>query len=80
MFQRNKQQLRKSYDEKLLDLIGSVKSEWDHARQTEEAIQEDNGEVVAQTAIAKQKYEFLFREARRRGTRGNRIQATVYTD
>ncbi|GAK48374.1 hypothetical protein LOSG293_270090 [Secundilactobacillus oryzae JCM 18671] len=80
MFGKKKQQLRKQYDTFLLDVIERAKAEWDHAQETEEAVQEVDGEIVSQTAIAKQKYLFLFREARRRGTRGTRIQATVYQD
>ena len=72
LFGRNKKKLRKEYDEELLYLIDQAKKNWDHARQTEQAVYE----VVAETQLAKAKYQFLYQEAKLRNVRGH-IQSSV---
>ena len=73
LFGRNKKKLRKEYDEELLYLIDQAKKNWDHARQTEQAVYE---ELVAETQLAKAKYQFLYQEAKLRNVRGH-IQSSV---
>ncbi|MYU74997.1 YaaL family protein [Ligilactobacillus salivarius] len=77
MFGRNKKKLRKEYDEELLYLIDQAKKNWDdHARQTEQAVYEVDEELVAETQLAKAKYQFLYQEAKLRNVRGH-IQSSV---
>lgn len=76
LFGRNKKKLRKEYDEELLYLIDQAKKNWDHARQTEQAVYEVDEELVAETQLAKAKYQFLYQEAKLRNVRGH-IQSSV---
>ncbi len=69
---------RYQFDEKLLATIERAKEEWDQAKQTEIAIADVDEEITAQTALARQKYLFLYREARLRNVRGDHIQASVF--
>lgn len=78
MFGSKKQHLRADYDTRLLTTIERAKEEWDHAKQTEAAIADVDEEITAQTALARQKYLFLYREARLRHVRGQHIQASVF--
>ncbi|KRL56493.1 YaaL family protein [Furfurilactobacillus rossiae] len=70
--------LHGQYNEALLDDIDRAKRSWDRAVETQTAVvDEGNGrELSAQTALARQKYMLLFREARERKVRG-RLQASV---
>lgn len=76
-FRRFPKNVGKQYDEFLLDSIDRAKDEWDQAAETEQAISEVDGEIVAQTRLARQKYLFLYREARERNVSNNRIQSSV---
>lgn len=78
MFGSRRQQIRQEYDAKLLNTIEGAKEEWDQAKQTEIAIADVDEEITAQTALARQKYLFLYREARLRHVRGQHIQASVF--
>lgn len=78
MFGVRKQHIRYQFDEKLLTTIERAKEEWDQAKQTEIAIADVDEEITAQTALARQKYLFLYREARLRNVRGDHIQASVF--
>lgn len=83
MFGRKKQhmtQLKSLYDDQLLVTIDNAKDRWDHAKQTEEAIADADNEMTASTALAKQTYYFLYREARRRKVRSKYIAAAVFQD
>ncbi|GEO67112.1 YaaL family protein [Levilactobacillus spicheri] len=83
MFGRKKRHIRdlKSlYDDQLLATIDGAKARWDHAKQTEEAIADADNEMTANTALARQTYLFLYREARRRQVRSKHIAPTVYQD
>ncbi|MFC6201327.1 YaaL family protein [Lactiplantibacillus nangangensis] len=67
-----------TYDEQLLTLLNSAKVDWDRAKQNEQAIYDNNtSELVTQTALARAKYLYLYREARRRQVHGNQIQRAV---
>lgn len=78
MFVFRKKDLKKLYDEDLLDSINLLKADWDQAQQTQAAIAEVDDQIIAQTKLAKQKYEFMYRQARKRNIKNNHIQAGVY--
>lgn len=78
MFGARKQHIKQQFDEQLLTTIEHAKEEWDQAKQTETAIADVDEEITAQTALARQKYLFLYREARLRHVRGDHIQASVF--
>lgn len=54
------------YDESLLTSINLLKQDWDQAQQTEQAVADVDPQVIAQTELAKQKYEFMYRQSRKR--------------
>ncbi|MDQ7936540.1 YaaL family protein [Lactiplantibacillus sp. WILCCON 0030] len=71
-------QPKATYDEQLLGLLNSAKVDWDRAKQNEQAIYDNNtSELVTQTALARAKYLYLYREARRRQVHGSQIQRSV---
>ncbi|GAW99822.1 YaaL family protein [Secundilactobacillus mixtipabuli] len=78
MFGARKQHIKQQFDDKLLMTIERAKEEWDQAKQTEIAVADVDEEITAQTALARQKYLFLYREARLRHVRGDHIQASVF--
>ena len=83
MFGRKKRQLprlKAAYDDQLLTAIDRAKDSWDHAKQTEEAIADADNQVTANTALTRQTYLFLYREARRRQVKGRHISAAVFRD
>ncbi|MBS1005330.1 YaaL family protein [Levilactobacillus brevis] len=83
MFGRKKRQLprlKAAYDDQLLTAIDRAKDRWDHAKQTEEAIADADNQVTANTALTRQTYLFLYREARRRQVKGRYISAAVFRD
>ncbi|MFC6289466.1 YaaL family protein [Levilactobacillus angrenensis] len=83
MFGRKKRQLSRLkavYDDQLLVTIDNAKDRWDHAKQTEEAIADADNQMTANTALARQTYLFLYREARRRQVKGKHISAAVFRD
>ena len=83
MFGRKKRQLHRlkaAYDDQLLTAIDRAKDRWDHAKQTEEAIADADNQVTANTALTRQTYRFLYREARRRQGKGRHISAAVFRD
>ncbi|HIW72290.1 MAG TPA: YaaL family protein [Candidatus Levilactobacillus faecigallinarum] len=83
MFGRKKKRasaLRAVYDDQLLVSIDDAKDRWDHAKQTQEAIADADNEMTANTALARQTYLFLYREARRRHVRSKRIAPNVFQD
>lgn len=79
MFGKGPGNIKKRYDERLLDAIDEVKKDWEHAKETQEAVYESNvnSELTSRTKLQEQKYLFLYREARRRKVHG-RIQASVF--
>lgn len=72
-----RQNVRKEYDQRLLELINSLKEEWDYASQTQEAVADSDMEMEQETALARQKYFFIYREARIRKIKNNQIQPSV---
>ncbi|ALO03621.1 YaaL family protein [Lactiplantibacillus paraplantarum] len=66
------------YDEKLLATLNAAKLDWDRAKQNQEAVYDNNtSELVTQTALARAKYLYLYREARLRQVHGQTIQRSV---
>ena len=79
MFHKNKQKLRKKYDELLLNDIENANALWNQAKQTQAAVYdfyELNDELLAQTKLAQAKYQLLYKEARIRQVKG-KLQTNV---
>ncbi|KRG12822.1 YaaL family protein [Lederbergia galactosidilytica] len=64
MFQRKK--LRKEYNQKLIELMENAKKDWMYFSQLEEMSYEYDEELHRLALLAKSKYFFLFREAKKR--------------
>lgn len=80
MFGRSKKikQPKEVFDQQLLNTLNAAKEDWDRAKQNEQAIYDNNtNELVTQTALARAKYLYLYREARRRQVHGQTIQRSV---
>lgn len=71
--------LKAEYDQRLLDLVNNLKEEWDHDRQTQEAVADGqiDLDLEAETLLAKQRYFFIYREARLRKVKNTTIQSSV---
>ncbi|MCM0598233.1 YaaL family protein [Periweissella fabalis] len=70
-----------AYDGMLMDQVDEAKIDWNLAKASEQAMTESNYDgrlIQAQTALAKQKFFYYYREARRRQIKG-RIQRSVFT-
>ncbi|WP_429970616.1 YaaL family protein [Fructilactobacillus sp. Tb1] len=78
MFGFKKKDFKKIYDEELLNSINLLKRDWDQAQQTQMAIADVDDQIIAQTELAKQKYEFMYRQARKRDIKNDHIQSNVY--
>lgn len=76
MFGKNKQKMRRTYDELLLEDINRAKQSWDNKRETQQSIYGIGEEIDAEVELEKAKYQLLFREARRRKIKG-KLQASV---
>lgn len=61
-----KQKLRKEFDQNLIDLMETVKKEWDQKSEMHKLSYEPNEELQYQLLLAKAKYIFLFKEAKKR--------------
>lgn len=69
------------YDGMLMDQVDEAKIDWDLAKSSERAMTESNYDgrlIQAHTALARQKFFYYYREARRRKIKG-RIQRSVFT-
>ena len=66
MFFRRKSRLRSEYDEKLIQQIKELKQSWDRQTTLYEKSFDPFGEMELQTRLAKAKYVFLLREAKKR--------------
>lgn len=69
--------IKQEYDDRLLDLINNLKEEWDHAAQTQEAVADSDMEMEQETALARRKYFFIYKEARIRKIKNYQIQPSV---
>ena len=72
MFNRVNKRIKAEYDDQLLELVYNAKASWDQAQETGQSVYESNvtNELEMQTLLQKQKYMYLFREARRREVHG----------
>lgn len=69
------------YDAMLMDQVDEAKIDWDLSKSSERAMTESNYDgrmIQARTALARQKFFYYYREARRRQIKG-RIQRSVFT-
>ncbi|MGX7051298.1 YaaL family protein [Leuconostoc palmae] len=83
IFGKKKLNLRREYDQSLVFQIDKAKIDWDTAKNSEEALLDGQVNVrliQAQTALAKAKFNFLYREARRRHTIGHMQTHVIKTD
>ena len=69
----NRSHLKATYDQKLLDALASAMQDWNRSKAAVDTVAEVDGEMLNQRQVARAKYLFLYREARRRGTRNTRI-------
>ena len=67
---KTKEKLRKKYNERLLEDIYQARAFWEDAKHTQEAVYDVDDELEARTKLARARYEFLFKEARRRHLKG----------
>ena len=83
IFRKKKVNLRQTYDQALVFQIDKAKIDWDTAQNSEEALLDGQVNVrliQAQTALAKAKFNYLYREARRRKTVGQLQTHVLKTD
>ncbi|MCQ6277496.1 YaaL family protein [Bacillus sp. V3B] len=66
MFFRRKGWLRAEFDEKLIEQINEAKKRWDHQNILYKKSFDPFGEMELQTKLARAKYLYLLREAKRR--------------
>lgn len=73
----NKESLKKQYDRKLLADIELSKDEWDNIRNNDDLLATMSTEdYLVNEQLAKAKFEFLFREAKKRKVKA-KIQESV---
>lgn len=83
IFGKKKQSLRRKYDELLVFQIDKAKIDWDTAQNSEEALLDGQVNVrliQSQTALTKAKFNYLYREARRRKAVGHMQTHVLKTD
>ena len=73
------QSIKEEYDQKLLDLVNTLKEDWDHDQRTQEAVADGqiDLDLETETLLAKQKFFFIYREARLRRVKNTAIQSSV---
>ncbi|GAW64075.1 hypothetical protein FC65_GL001603 [Ligilactobacillus acidipiscis DSM 15836] len=76
MFGKKKNNLKKQFDEALLEDIDRAFSEWTNDKKNQETVFEADEEMAAKTKVSKAQYELLYREARRRKVKGH-VQSSV---
>ncbi|WP_172189019.1 YaaL family protein [Lentilactobacillus kribbianus] len=71
--------VKTDYDERLLELVNDLKEDWDHDQQTQRAVADGkvDQDLELETQLAKQKYFFIYQEARIRQVRNHTIQSSV---
>lgn len=83
IFGKKKTGLREEYDRALVFQIDKAKIDWDTARNSEAALLDGQVNlrlIQAQTALARGKFNYLYREARRRKTAGHMQTHVLKTD
>lgn len=76
MFGKKNNNLKKQFDEALLEDIDRAFSEWTNDKKNQETVFEADEEMAAKTKVSKAQYELLYREARRRKVKGH-VQSSV---
>lgn len=71
------QRLRKTTDQQLLSQIDKAKKNWLWLRKTEAQDIDADPELTQKVRLQRAKYNFLFMEARRRGTRALTLNGGV---
>ncbi|UOE55538.1 YaaL family protein [Bacillus sp. CMF12] len=69
MFFRRKKWLRSEFDEKLLEQLNRLKTDWNNQKSLVEKSFDPSPEAISQAKLAEAKYFFLFREAKKRNVR-----------
>ncbi|MCM3708544.1 MULTISPECIES: YaaL family protein [Cytobacillus] len=69
MFFRRKKWLRSEFDEKLLDQLNRLKTDWNNQKSLVEKSFDPSPEAISQAKLAEAKYFFLFREAKKRNVK-----------
>ena len=66
MLFRRKGKLRKEFDEKLLEDIGTMKVNWFNHKSLIETSYDPSFDAISQAKLSELKYYYLFKEARKR--------------
>ncbi|MEK3856817.1 YaaL family protein [Cytobacillus sp. FSL H8-0458] len=69
MFFRRKKWLRNEFDEKLLEQLNRLKTDWNNQKSLVEKSFDPSPEAISQAKLAEAKYFFLFREAKKRNVK-----------
>ncbi|MEH6991072.1 YaaL family protein [Cytobacillus firmus] len=69
MFFRKKKWLRSEFDEKLLEQLNRLKTDWNNQKSLVEKSFDPSPEAISQAKLAEAKYFFLFREAKKRNVK-----------
>jgi hypothetical protein len=69
MFFRRKKWLRREFDEKLLEQLNRLKTDWNNQKSLVEKSFDPSPEAISQAKLAEAKYFFLFREAKKRNVK-----------
>ncbi|SEL01111.1 Protein of unknown function [Carnobacterium iners] len=71
MLFKKKATLRSKYDKELFNLMKQTKQDLEYTQKIEDSVFERDGLLFAQTKLAKIKYFYLFKEARKRKIKGD---------
>lgn len=66
MFFRRKGWLRKEFDEKLLDQISLIRTDWSNQKSLVEKSFDPSEEILSQAKLTEAKYFYLIKEAKNR--------------
>lgn len=83
IFGKKRKNIRKEYDQALVFQIDKAKIDWESAQNSENALLDGQVNVrliQAQTSLAKAKFFYLYREARRRKTVGHMQTHVIKSD
>ncbi|KML38135.1 YaaL family protein [Cytobacillus firmus] len=69
MFFRRKKWLRSEFDEKLLEQLNRLKTDWNNQKSLVEKSFDPSPEAISQAKLAEARYFFLFREAKKRNVK-----------
>lgn len=66
MLFRKKKWLRTEFDQKLMDQLNAVKTQWNHQKILVQRSFDPSDEFITEAKLAEAKYFFLFKEAKHR--------------